>query len=140
MKLKETAEKLKRMGYECQDISAREFYDYMTGETPTGDIITIIDVLDSEYLIIHEAVEISELKKIGTPISKRTVKDFLLRVYEVHYTAMEHELDYALEQKNQAWVKLRMALAQSWLEDDLMPKHLIPRCKSLMEKYSDLQE
>ena len=40
-----------------------EFYDYMTGEIFFEDKTTLRDVLDSEYLTIHELVEISELKK-----------------------------------------------------------------------------
>jgi len=35
--------------------TAREFYDYMTGDTYTGDKITLEDAIDSLYLTIHES-------------------------------------------------------------------------------------
>ena len=100
-KLKEATAKLREFGYESQSISPKEFYNYLTGETPTGDTITIADILGNEYLIIHEVVEISELKKMGIPINTQTAMiTFPDRSYDTHYTATECELDYALNSKN----------------------------------------
>jgi len=126
---------LKERGYTSRHISPREFYDYMTGETPTGDTITILDVLDNEYLMIHEVVEISELKKKGIPINKQTVL-MVHPSYENHYTATEYEMDYAMSRGDCDWLRLRMKHAKSWLEDEDLPQHLIPRYKALMEKFS----
>ena len=137
-RLRTTAETLKKIGYEYRDVSAKEFYDYLTGETPTGDITTIGNVLASEYLMIHEAVETSELKKIDIPLTTRTVMEFHPEVYRVHFTATEIELDYAASKRDYDWVKARINLAPSWLEDDMMPKHLVPRCRALMAKFSHI--
>jgi len=138
-KLKETTETLRKIGYESQRISPREFYNYMTGETPTGDTITIVDVLNNEFLMIHEIVEISELKKMGIPISKRT---FMMlqpqMMYETHYTATEYEFDYALHKGTFDWLKIRINHAKSWLEGDHMPQHLVPQYKALVEKFSQI--
>jgi hypothetical protein len=41
-----------------------------------------------------------------------------------------------VSKKDYDWVKARINLAPSWLEDDMMPKHLVPRCRALMEKFS----
>jgi hypothetical protein len=138
VKLKETAEILKGAGYRGQFILPKEFYDYMTGETPTGDKITILDVLDHEFLMLHEVVEISELKKMGIPISKLTITSFHSSVYEAHYTAFEYELNYALDKKDYDWLKVRMDHAISWLDDDSMPTHLVPQCKTIIEKFSEV--
>ena len=137
VRLKEASETLKKMGYKSQPITAKEFYDYMTGETPTGDTITILDVLDSEFLMLHEVVEIGELKKSGIPINKYTVMLLTSNVYETHYTAIECELNCALEKKNYDWLKVRINHAKSWLEDDDMPARLIPRCKAVIKKFSE---
>jgi hypothetical protein len=137
-RMKEATLTLKQMRYECRKISPKEFYDYMTGETPTGDTITVFDVLRNKYLMIHEIVEISELKKLGIPINKDTVMRFHTQVYEAHFTAMEWELTYASSKKNYTWVKTRVALGKSWLEDDLMPKHLVPTCEAFMKKFSEI--
>lgn len=135
-KLKKTGETLKKIGYEYRDVSPKELYDYLTGETPTGDITTIVYVLASEYLMIHEVVETSELKKAGIPLNTQTVMKYHPDVYRVHFTATDIELDYAVSKKDYDWVKARINLAPSWLEDDMMPKHLVPRCRALMEKFS----
>ena len=137
-KLKETNKTLKRLGYETQHFSPKEFYDYMTGETPTGDTITIVDVLDNEFLMIHEVVEISELRKMSIPTNKNTVVKFHPKVYEAHFTATEQELNYAFSKKDFDWLKVRMNHAKSWLEDNDMPQYLLPTCKAIIEKLSNI--
>jgi len=136
-KLRDAIKILKGLGYESQHVSPKEFYDYMTGETPTGDTITIIDVLGNDFLIIHEIVEISELKKMGIPIHRRTIMMFHPKVYEAHYTATEYELNYALDKKDYDWLKVRINHAKSWLEDDYLPQHLVPRCKAIVKRFSE---
>jgi ribosomal protein L14E/L6E/L27E len=140
LKLSEAAKALKEMGYESQTISPREFYDYMTGETPTGDTITIVDVLDNKFLMIHEVVEISELKKKRVPINKQTVMNTYTSVVETHYTATEYELDYATDKKDYEWLKMRMNHAKSWLEEPNMPHQLVQRHRNLMKKLSKALE
>lgn len=136
IELKNAFRKLKEMDYESEPISPREFYDYMTGETPTGDTITILDVLDNEFLMIHEAVEISELKKHRIPINTQTVMKVHPRVYENHFKATEYELTYALNTKHYEWIRLRMAHAKSWLEDPNLSPSLARKCQALIEKFS----
>lgn len=138
--LKEASRKLKEMGYKSHHISPREFYDYMTGETPTGDTITITDVLGNEFLMIHEVVEISELKNLGIPIDKQTVMKSHSKAYENHYTATEYELDYALSKGNHEWLKVRMGHAKSWLEDPDVPSHVVKRYQALIRKFSKAQQ
>ena len=72
LKLREATGKLREVEYESQHTSPKEFYDYMTGETPTGDIVTILDVLENDFLMIHEVVEISELKKLGISTNRQS--------------------------------------------------------------------
>ncbi len=139
-KLKETLKTLKELGYKSLQLSPREFYDYLTGETPTGDTITIVDVLGNDFLMIHEVVEMSELKKIGIPINKNTVMMFHPEVYGAHYTATEHELNFALSKKEFDWLRVRIGHAKSWLEDDSMPQHLVPRCKAIIKRFSKHQQ
>jgi len=136
-RIKEATTILKQLGYKSEDISPKEFYDYMTGETPTGDVITLNDVLNNEFLMVHEVVEISELKKKGIPIDKQTVVNYYPRTtYEAHFTATEYELTHALNKKGYDWLKLRMHHAQDWLNDKDLPRELAPRCKSIVKKFS----
>ena len=142
-KIKEATRILKQLGYESEKISAKEFYDYMTGETPTGDIVTLNDVLLNEFYMVHEIVEISELKKKGAPINKQTVMVYYPEVYETHFTAMDYELTHALNKKNYEWLKRRLTDAEGQLEDPFLPqefnylrRELAPRWRSIIKKFS----
>lgn len=143
VKIKETADILKELGYKCEIISSKEFYDYMTAYTPTGDTITLEEVLQNKFLIVHEVVEISELKKMGVPINKNTILQFYSKVYEAHLTALDYELTYADSIKNYKWLKQRFKNFQSQLNEKCLPQKfnnleqkLALKCKSIIEKFS----
>ena len=109
----------------------------MTGETPTGGTITILDVLDNTFLMIHEVVEISELKKLGIPINEDTVMNgYPSPICETHYAATVWEFDHTLRKKDYDWLKVRIKHAKSWLEDPDTPQHLVPKLRALIEKFS----
>ncbi len=136
VKLKQTKATLSDLRYNAKQISPKEFFDYMTGETPSGDKITLSDVLGSEFLMIHEVVEVSELKKRGIGINKQTVMTSPMTiVYETHYVASEFEFQHALEKGNYDWLGLRITHAKSWMEDPNMPKHLIRNYEALIKKF-----
>ena len=135
-KIEKTEAILAERGYRYGHVEPSEFFDFMTGETPTGDTVTLRDVLDNRYLLVHELVETSELKKREIPLGKETVKTFHPEVYEVHMNAFEFELDMAIDEGDHAWVEQRLKLVDSWLEDESMPSHLASVCRRLMEKFS----
>lgn len=146
VKIKEATRILKQLGYESENISAREFYDYMTGETPTGDTVTLYDVLRNEFFMIHEVVEISELKRMGISINKQTIMRYYPKVYEAHITAMDYELTHALNKKDYEWFKRRFVSPEIFLsqlndpylppEYNYLPQQLTPKCKSIIKKFS----
>jgi len=143
VKIKGAAKILKRLGYDCGAISPKEFYDYMRAETPTGETVTLEDVLQNEFLLVHEVVEISELKKMNVVINKQTIMKFYPYVYEAHFTALDYELSYALNKRDYQWLKQRLKNFQSQLDDPYLPQEfchlkqkLAPKCKSMMEKFS----
>jgi hypothetical protein len=132
---------LKQLGYSRIDVSAREFYDWMTGEIFSDDPTTLRDVLGNEYLMIHEMVEISEIKKMGRTIDKRVIVDSpKLVIYDAHLTAMETELEYALHKDDTFWAKIRLRQHKEGVLDDdpNLPKELRPRAEKLYEKYHRL--
>jgi ubiquinone/menaquinone biosynthesis C-methylase UbiE len=143
-RIKEAARILGMLGYECRSVSPQEFYDYMTGETPTGDSITLFDVLDCEYLMVHEVAEISELKKMNVPINKQTVVMHYPNVYEAHITALNYELTYFSNEGDYDSIRRLLASPsfQENLSDPYLPpefaylrKELEPRFKSMVAKF-----
>ncbi len=135
-KLRKTAEILNKLGYDYESISPKEFYDYMTGETPTGDTTTLEDVLNNEFLMVHEFVEINELKKMNTPINKQTVMKFYPNVYEAHFTALDYELTHALNKKGHEWVRKRLNNFASQLDDPYLPSEFNYLKQKLASKYT----
>ena len=135
-KLRKTAEILNKLGYDYESISPKEFYDYMTGETPTGDTTTLENVLNNEFLMVHEIVEISELKKMNTPINKQTVMKFYPNVYEAHFTALDYELTHALNKKEYEWVRKRLKNFASQLDDPYLPSEFNYLKQKLASKYT----
>lgn len=88
--------------------------------------------------MVHELVEINELKKMGRTIDKRVIVDSPKTViYDAHLTAMETELDYALYKKDYFWVKIRLKQhKESVLDNDPnLPEEMRPRAKTLFEKF-----
>jgi len=136
-KIEATQKALRSLSYVVKEVSAEEFYDYMTGEIFSDDTTTLDDVLGSEYLMIHELVEINELKKLGLTIDKQVIVNApKTAVYDAHLTAMETELNYALHKRDYFWVKIRLKqYKESVLDDDPnLPEEMRPRAEALFAK------
>jgi hypothetical protein len=91
--------------------------------------------------MVHELVEISELKKMGRTIDKRVIEDSpKTEVYDAHLTAIETELKYALHKHDTYWAKIRLRQhKESVLDDDPnLPEELRPRAEEIYEKYRRL--
>jgi hypothetical protein len=137
-KIRKAMEALRQFGHCPVDVSAREFYDYMTGEIFSDDPTTLQDVLNNEYIMIHELVEISELKKIGRKIDKSVIMETpKIPFYTAHFNAMETELKYALHKRDTYWAKIRLKQhKESVIDDDPnLPEELRPRAEEIYEKY-----
>ena len=137
-KIEATKKALRSISYVVKEVSAQEFYDFMTGEIFSEDKTTLDDVLGNEYLMVHELVEINELKKMGRTIDKRVLIDSPKTViYDAHLTAMQTELNYALYKRDYFWVKIRLRqYKESVLDDDPnLPKEMRPRAEKIFEKF-----
>jgi hypothetical protein len=138
IRISEATKALKKFGYDAADVSANEFYDYMTGEIFSNDPTTLRDVLNNEYIMIHELAEISELKRIGRKIDKHVIMETpKIPFYTAHFNAMETELKYALYKRDTYWAKIRLQQHKESVVDDdpNLPKELLPRAKEIYEKY-----
>jgi len=137
-RLSQVYELLDELEYQLNKCSPRELYDYMTGETFTGDKITLLDVIGNEYLLLHEAYEISELKRLGVEIGINTLMEASKeKIYEAHLNAMEFELDYALLLEDYYWLKHRLGHHEKVVKDDnWMPKGCKPRAREILENYT----
>jgi hypothetical protein len=136
--ISEAASALKKFGYHPADVSAKEFFDYMTGPIFSNDPTTLRDVLGNEYIMIHELVEISELKKMGRKINKHTIIETpKIPFYTAHLNAIETELKYALYRHDTYWTKVRLRHHKESVVDDdpNLPEELRQRAEEIYEKY-----
>jgi hypothetical protein len=91
--------------------------------------------------MIHELVEIGELKKIGRKIDKQVIMETpKIPFYTAHLYAMETELKYALYRGDTYWAKIRLRQhKESVLDDDPnLPVELRARAEEIYEKYRRL--
>ena len=91
--------------------------------------------------MIHELVEINEVKKTGKTIDKRVIMDSPKTIiYEAHLTAIETELEYALRKGDTYWMKIRLRQhKENVLDDDPnLPEELRPRAERVYRKYAEL--
>jgi len=136
-KICETMKIIQGMSYEPESVSSQEFYDWMTGEIFSEDKTTLRDVLGNENLMLHELVEISELKKMGRKIDKRVIVDSPKEViYKAHFFAQEFEMNYALKKEDYFWVKLRLGHHKKVLDDDPnLPEDLRPVAQAIYARF-----
>lgn len=137
-KIEKTRKALSSIRYLAEETTAKELFDYMTGDTFSGDKTTLEDVLGNEYLLVHELVEVNELKKLGRTINKRVIVDSPKAViYSAHLTAMEAELIYALRKRDYSWVKIRLKQHKENIldNDPNLPDKIRPRAEELFKNF-----
>jgi len=129
---------LESLKYSLGDISVQDLLDYMSTETFVEDKVTLKEVLENDYYLIHELVEISEWKKIESRIHKRiTVDSPRILVYTIHYISLEKELEYALQRKDYAWVEKRI---RNHLEDPYIPEEFKPQAQVILKRFIKILE
>ena len=129
---------LESLKYSLGDISVQDLLDYMSTETFVEDKVTLKEVLENDYYLIHELVEISEWKKIESRIHKRiTVDSPRILVYTIHYISLEKELEYALQRKDYAWVEKRI---RNHLKDPYIPEEFKPQAQVILKRFIKILE
>ncbi|MBN1329731.1 MAG: hypothetical protein JXA54_09685 [Candidatus Heimdallarchaeota archaeon] len=134
-KINETSDYLVVNKYPPVILHTQELQAYFEGEAPSGDSITLDMVLQSKWLIIHELIEITELKKQGFTISSELLLKCPEEVFNAHLIATEWELDLATKEGDHKWVQQRLKDIQNWLEDPSLKIEFFARCMKLLKKY-----
>ena len=131
---------LKRFGYDC-NVSEKELMTYLTADTPYPDLSSKA-ILSDDLWLIHELIEINELKKMGIAITgKDLIMKNLEKVYEAHLKALKLEILIAqklgrLDHIERSFKNLKNIVHS----DPLIPSHLRSAFKDMLEKYRDALE
>ncbi len=136
-RLEQAAELLGELEYPLMEFTAQEFYDYLTGETFTGDRITLRQILGNEYLMLHEVVEVCELKRLGVAIDKDTTMTAdKTKIYSAHLAAMDFELGYSLLLEDYYWLRHRLGHHFKMVKkDEHLPDSLKARAKKILDDF-----
>jgi len=127
---------IREFGFEnC--VKAEEIEIYLSAHTYEDDKISREEIIQSEYLMLHEIVEVCCLKRKGLKITKDVIMNNIDEVYECHLEAMEREIDYARKNGDEIWVMRRVRDLKSYLDDLYLPTNLRQRVLKLIEKYGD---
>ncbi|MCE7745180.1 MAG: hypothetical protein GPJ52_08620 [Candidatus Heimdallarchaeota archaeon] len=130
------SEYLKEHKYPIVKIKAEELIAYFKGDAPSGDTTTLEQILQSKWLLVHELVEISELKKQGYSITFDLLVSKPTVVFQAHLIATDWELQLARKEEDYAWIRKRLNDVKNWLEDSSLPSNLTTKCNKILEKYS----
>lgn len=122
----------RRAGYEPEVISRDELLNYISGESYEPDLLNSEEILSDELLLLHEIVEISELKRMGFTIDSKTIMRAYPHTYEAHLTAMEVELRVASLIGRREHILKRIIDLKNYLKDEYLPGFLRKRVLELI--------
>lgn len=125
-----------KAGIEENDVFPEELIEYFSGKTPSDDMTTLEDVLSHRWLLLHELAELKNLKHKGYRISRTLVWEHYEDVLDAHIIATTLELRMALEYNDVDWVKARVRLIPSWLEDPNVSQNFRKACETLTKEYT----
>jgi hypothetical protein len=129
---------LQELGVSQNEITPEELIEYFSGDTPTGDTTTLRMVIENPWLLLHELVELKQLKMMGFTISRRLLWKHPKELFAAHVTATECELEAAFEAGDLEWVDTRTQLIPMWLENSDISPDMRERCLVLMKKYASV--
>ena len=137
-RLAQVFEVLRELEVAHNKCTAKQLYDYLTGETFSGEKNILREVIGNEYLLIHEALELSELIEQGVDIDNRTLMETPKeKICEAHLNAMSFELEYALLLEDYYWLKLRLGYHEKVVkEDSWLPDSHKEKAKKILDHYS----
>lgn len=109
-----------------------ELHAYFEAETIQDDVITMDEVFRNPFLLMHELVEITEIKRQGLELRRDVIVENSEIVYDSHMKAAEIELRLAEKAGNREHLRRRLKDVRNWCEDPLLPLPWKHRCEELL--------
>ncbi len=123
-KISKASEMCLSVDYLPEQVSPQELMDYLSAESYEEDLIGIDRILEDDLLLLHEIVEISELKRMGFAISPRILMKAYPKTYEAHLTALEVEIKVAAHLGRCDRLQGRISDLSTYLDDEYLPAYL----------------
>ncbi len=108
---------LREHGHECQT-TAEELVLWFQADTPFDENFGLDVIIKTPLLVVHELVEIEQVKKMGLALTKDVIVNNLEKVDDAHMRAAEVELRIAASENDLEHLLARAENVRMWSEDD----------------------
>ena len=116
-----TVQEAKRLledhGYHCATTVA-DVQLWFEADTPFDENFGLDEVLRYPLLVVHELVEIENVKRMGLSLTKDVIVANLEKIDDAHMAATEIELEIAIALRDVKHIRDRLENIRMWSEDD----------------------
>lgn len=131
-KVEKAKETLKEHGYTC-NVLAEDFIEWFKTDTIVDDI-ELDEVLKEPFLVIHELVEIGEVKRMGLKITKDVIIKNPEKIERAHLKAAKIEFEIAEELGDYSHLEKRLKHVKAWCNDPTVPSEYREKYRELYNK------
>jgi len=131
-KVEKAKETLKEHGYTC-NVLAEDFIKWFKTDTIVDDI-ELDEVLKEPFLVIHELVEIGEVKRMGLKITKDAIIKNPEKIERAHLKAAKIEFEIAEKLGDYNHLEKRLKHIKAWCNDPTVPSEYRERYRELYNK------
>jgi hypothetical protein len=107
---------LKDHGYICQT-TEEDLVRWFEADTPFDENFGLDKVIGIPLLVVHELVEIENVKKMGLALTKDVIVKNLEKVDDAHLVATQVELRIAASVGDIDHIRSRLGNIRMWIED-----------------------
>ncbi|MBE0519025.1 MAG: hypothetical protein IH630_07380 [Thermoplasmata archaeon] len=104
-------------GYDCTTTAA-DLRQWFEADTPFDENFGLDEVLRYPLLVVHELVEIENVKRMGLSLTKDVIVTNLEKIDDAHLIATEAELKIAIALRDVRHIRDRLENIRMWIEDD----------------------
>lgn len=113
----ENARKLLRNhGHDCH-VTPEDLVQWFEADTPYDQGFGLKEAIAIPLIVVHELVEIENVKRMGLRLTKDVIVNNLNRVDDAHLKATEIELELAESTKNVEYIRDRLKDMNGWIKD-----------------------
>ena len=120
IRVRRAVEKARRLlrsyGLDCQT-TAEELERWFQAETPYDNDMKLEDILEIPLIVVHELVEIDNVKRMGLALTEDVIVENLQKVDDAHLKAAEVELELTFSLMETAHIRDRLKDIKAWSED-----------------------
>jgi hypothetical protein len=107
---------LSEHGHECQ-ATTEDLILWFQADTPFDEDSGLDKVIGIPLIVVHELVEIDNVKRMGIALTKNAIVDNIEKVDDAHMKAAEVELQIAASMRDVGHLRWRSEHIRMWSED-----------------------